>query len=97
MKNIDDTRLYCFKRDAWRCVHCGKYLYTAPQRQLAHKIKKSKYNLKKYGAEIIHHPMNMDSTCSLSCNAKSDLGVKDELIKHLVKKIREDLDKLYNM
>jgi len=87
----DDTRLEIFKRDGWRCKVCGRPLYVAPHRQLAHKIKQSKYNLKKYGKDVIHHPLNMVSTCCLKCNAKVDLGVKEELIKELVDKIILDL------
>jgi hypothetical protein len=31
--------------------------------QLAHRIPKSKYNLRVYGAEVIHHPLNLAVTC----------------------------------
>ena len=38
--------------------------------QLAHRIPKTKGNIKKYGAYIIHHDKNLKLCCSLDCNVK---------------------------
>ena len=88
-----ENRLSIFKRDKFRCIVCGNPITRFGTPQLAHRIKQSKYNLRKYGERIIHHPLNTGSTCQLSCNAKLDLGVKDELINDLLKKIIADLEK----
>ena len=52
----------------FRCEVCGKPV-SYQTAQLAHIIEKSKANLKRYGAEIIHHPLNMKVVCSLRCNS----------------------------
>ena len=70
------------------CEICGKLLING---QLAHRIKKSKYNLKKYGEEIIHHPVNLKVVCSLYCNSKADIGCNEELEKKIVDEIKEIL------
>jgi len=89
--NQQDTRLYVFKRDKWRCRRCGKQL-SSGQPQLAHVIKQSKYNVRKYGKEIIHHHENLRAVESLKCNSYFDLGCKDELIKEHVEKIKKIIE-----
>lgn len=37
--------------------------------QLAHRVAKSKANLKKYGAKVIHHRLNLAAVCCLNCNS----------------------------
>lgn len=84
----DDTRLALLKRSKGRCEVCGKPFYLPESVfQLAHIVKQSKYNLKRYGKEIIHHPANMKAVCSLVCNSKADMGFADE-------KIRKHIDKI---
>lgn len=72
------------------CKVCGKYTSNG---QLAHRIKKSKYNLKKYGKKIIHHRLNLVYVCDLDCNAKVDIGCNEELEKEIIKQIKEELQK----
>lgn len=92
--DIKETRLKVFKKARFQCQVCGLPFYSDKATpQLAHQIKQSKYNIKKYGKEVIHHPLNLKAVCSLSCNAKADLGVKEELIKKLVMKINIELMK----
>ena len=61
--------------------------------QLAHRIKKSKANIKKYGKEIIHHPLNMKAVCGLECNAVFDLGHNEYAIEKLVSEIIREINK----
>lgn len=72
---IKETRLYVFNRDNWHCVVCGKKTDWSTG-QLAHRIPKTKYNLKTYGDRIINHPMNLRLTCSLKCNDAVLIGGK---------------------
>ena len=91
---INETRLTVFKRDGWRCKRCGRRLaMEGITPQLAHRIPQRKYNIKKYGKEVIHHPMNLVAVCSLNHNAYFDLGVKSAEIEQLANKIRKVLDK----
>lgn len=73
-----------FERDCHVCI-CGNSIYAHGTPQLAHRIPQRKHLLAKYGEAIIHHPMNMASTCSLECNASvsiaNDLGAILELLE----------------
>lgn len=80
-----------FQRDAWTCCVCGRPIRIG-QPQLAHVIPQSKMYLKKYGDEIIHHSLNMKSTCGLECNGKVSINGKHKLIEELVKKIRKEIN-----
>lgn len=64
---ISETKEEIFNRDEWICQVCGKQVTTSTA-QLAHIIPQSKSMLKKWGKDIIHHPNNMLTTCSLNCN-----------------------------
>ena len=76
-----------FERDCHVCI-CGNSIYAHGTPQLAHRIPQRKHLLAKYGEAIIHHPMNMASTCSLECNASvsiaNDLGCDSELLEGMM-------------
>ena len=64
-----EKRERIFQRDGWKCVHCGQSIYIHGTPMVCHRIANTKANLKKYGAEIIHHSLNMFSGCSIGiCN-----------------------------
>ena len=67
---IFDTRLKLYERSQGRCEICDISM-PFNQMQMAHRLRQSKANLKKWGKEIIHHPINLVATCSLKCNAKA--------------------------
>lgn len=67
---IYETKLAILERTAGYCENCG----SNPGFQLAHVIPQTKANLAKYGAEVIHHHMNLRLVCSLECNAAVALG-----------------------
>lgn len=72
-------RLDIFERDGFRCV-CGKSVYAYGTPQLAHRLPQRKHLIKKYGKDIIHHPVNLVSTCSLKCNASVSVSSKMAVI-----------------
>jgi hypothetical protein len=85
----NDKREEIFSRDNWTCQSCGKSIYTHGTPQLAHKICKSKANLKKYGSEIINHSLNLVSVCSIgACNDKwncdKNIIEKEKLIDEIL-------------
>ncbi|MGB3465491.1 MAG: hypothetical protein WBA74_09475, partial [Cyclobacteriaceae bacterium] len=41
-----------------RCFYCGELFSNNCLPQFAHKLVKSKANIKKYGKEVIHHKLN---------------------------------------
>ena len=83
-----------FARDGYHCVVCRCRLTDGGKiPQLGHKIPQSNMYLKMYGKEIIHHDKNMESTCSLDCNAAVSINGKDKLIADLVKEIKAVIGK----
>jgi hypothetical protein len=81
-----------YQERGYSCEVCDKLISLA-ESQLAHRIAKSKPNLKKYGPEIIHHPKNLVLTCSDNfgrCNDSVNIGQNPEEIKKLLKEIKNE-------
>ena len=62
--------------------------------QLAHKIPATKGYLKRYGKEVIHHPLNLATVCSLKCNDAVLLDPKTHPIEaeELIRRIKNEKD-----
>lgn len=85
--NIEDTKRYCLVRDNYRCQRCG-----APAVHLAHKIAQTKANIKKFGKEVIHHPLNLVSVCTNSgCNDWFNIGFKTIEAHSLARRIEQKI------
>jgi DNA-directed RNA polymerase subunit RPC12/RpoP len=69
--------------DGYICQKCGKQLNMLGS-GLAHRISKSKANIKKYGEKIINHNFNLVPSC-LECNSSFLIDNKDRHIKNLLK------------
>ncbi len=67
--NAEEQRKEIFYRDRYTCI-CEDSIHANGTPQLAHRIPQKKENLRKYGADIIHHPLNMRAVCSLYCNGR---------------------------
>lgn len=67
---VGESKERVFDRAGWRCEVCGRPILDLGTPQLGHRIAQSKANMRKYGPEIIHHPLNMAATCSLDCNGR---------------------------
>lgn len=86
-----ETRLAVCERDLWMCVECDKPFGNGYGFQLAHCIPRSKAMLRKYGAAVINHPMNLRLTCSLSCNDAQSISNHPITEALLVAMIRANL------
>ncbi len=84
---IEEMKRYVFARDGYKCVVCGMPVNIYGTAQLAHRIPQTRANLRKYGAAVIHHPLNLASTCSLFCNSKVDIRNHPKAIQALVEEI----------
>jgi 5-methylcytosine-specific restriction endonuclease McrA len=88
----NDEREAIFERDGYRCHHCGGDINAHGTAQLAHRIPATKANLAKYGPEIIHHPLNLLSCCSIGICNDSAL-VKGPIAREaLIDEIMEAID-----
>ncbi len=73
------------------CEVCNKNI-SFSEAQLAHRISKSKPNIKKYGKKVIHHNLNLALTCSDKfgrCNDSVNINNNPIAIGELIKDIKE--------
>ena len=91
--DYQENRIRLMVERGCKCEVCGKQLHLG-NLQLAHRIPKSKGYLKQYGKEVIHHPLNLATVCSLKCNSRVLLDPKTHPIEatELIERIKEDLD-----
>jgi len=87
-----ENRIRLMVERGCKCEVCGKPLHLG-NLQLAHICPATKGYLKKYGKEVIHHPLNLATVCSLKCNDAVLLDPKTHPIeaKELIEKIKEEL------
>ena len=78
-------RQFIINRSSGICEHkdCEN-----PGNQVAHKISKSKSNIKKYGHDIVHHPKLLRWTCP-EHNDSFNIGFKPAVIKIEIEKIKK--------
>ena len=86
---IKETRFYVFNRDKWHCVVCGKKIDWSTG-QMAHRIPKTKQNIKTYGLKIIDHPFNLKTTCCLRCNSAVLINNRPVEKEQLIEAIKRD-------
>jgi hypothetical protein len=67
--DLDIVRQRIFANALYRCEVCGGPLMRYGTPQLAHRVPKSKANLRKYGPARVHHERNLAPVCSLKCNS----------------------------
>jgi 5-methylcytosine-specific restriction endonuclease McrA len=89
---IEETRRIVWDRAQGLCevCHFPATRYGTPQ--LAHILPQSKKNLRKYGAQIIHHFENMRLTCCLKCNAAVSLSNSPIAEAEHVAKIQKSIE-----
>ena len=75
--------LTCYEMKGYACVHCGLIAT-----QLAHIVPQDKVMLKTYGYLVIHHWMNREPVCDLTCNAKSSIRNHPIAIAEKVEEIK---------
>ena len=68
---IEETKRKVLGRYGGRCVLCEK-----PATQCGHILPQDKLHLARYGAEVIHHPHNMEPVCGLTHNAAVQISLR---------------------
>ena len=75
------------------CAGCNKEFRIGDVTELAHRIPQRKWTIAKYGAEVIHHALNMKLTHNGFCNSAVQINVNAaELVEDLVNKIKEAIE-----
>jgi hypothetical protein len=75
-----------------RCEVCGRPV-SQGQPQLAHRIPQRKHVIRRYGADVIHHPLNLALTCSLVCNARVSIAGSPVAMEMLYEQIKAEIDR----
>lgn len=86
-QEIKDTAWTLAEAQGWKCASCGKSIIA--NAQIAHRIPQNTANMRKYGAEIIHHRLNLGLVCGLACNARLSITKRTAREFALVEKIRQ--------
>lgn len=91
-ERVRETKLRLLNQRGSRCEVCGKQL-TLDTCQLAHRIPKTKHNLKTYGKTVLHHEYNLVAVCSL-CNSAVLLSPATHPIeaKALIERIQKNIE-----
>lgn len=89
---MGQERAACFERDNYICQNCGESVHKHGTAQTAHRIAKTKTNLRTYGYMIINHRFNLMSACSNDiCNSRWNIDNKTAQKMALIDKIKKDL------
>lgn len=90
-ETILEMKRLVYTRDMGRCQACGAEVSWPGV--LAHGIPQAKWAIKKYGAEIVHHPDNLTLVCHRqSCNDKVSISNHPREMDERAAKIREVID-----
>lgn len=81
-------RLQIYYRDGGICQYCGRPV-GINEFQLAHRIARTKWAVRKYGWEVIEHPLNKLVTHAGRCNDGVLITYRPVQREELVAKIRE--------
>ncbi len=84
-------KMEIFREQNGICPVCNKGFNNPSEIQAAHRICKSKVNLKKCGAEVIHHKLNIVCTHDV-CNSAVLVNPETEEGRDLIEQIRSELD-----
>lgn len=86
------TKIKKLNENGGRCEVCGQPLALSDC-QLAHRVPKTKGNLRTYGPAIIHHELNLACVCSLRCNSAVllNLATRPVEAQALIDRIKKEL------
>jgi hypothetical protein len=93
---LREQRLRIYALQAGRCATCGRIHATADTMQLAHRVAKTKTNIRVYGRRAIDHDWNKAMVCAemrggLDCNAAQNIGNKPASAARLMAAVGREL------
>ena len=83
-----EERLCIYSRDHGISQACGEPV-SINEFEIAHKICQSIANRKRYGDEVIDHPLNKATTHPGRCNSAMNCGFRPDECRRIVEAIRE--------
>ena len=83
-----EERLRIYARDHGICQACGLPV-VVNNFEIAHKIANTVVNRKRFGAEVIDHPLNKATTHPGRCNSAMNCGFRPDECRRIVEAIRE--------
>jgi 5-methylcytosine-specific restriction endonuclease McrA len=86
-----EERLAIYERDHGLCAYCGRPV-DINSFTVAHRIARTKAMLKKYGREVIEHPLNKATTHPGACNDLIQCTNRPVEREHLASLIRARID-----
>ena len=88
-----EERLRIYARDRGICQACGLPV-VVNNFEIAHKIANTVVNRKRFGAEVIDHPLNKATTHQGRCNSAMNCGFRPDECRRIVEAIREFKERL---
>lgn len=85
---VYEERLRIYSRDGGICQSCGKPV-GVNEFEVAHRIANTVMGRKRYGTEVIDHPLNKATTHRGRCNDAQNCGFNPEKCREIVEAIRE--------
>ena len=82
-----EERLRIYARDHGICQACGKPV-PMDGFEVAHRIANTVSNRKRFGAEVIDHPLNKATTHPGRCNDKMNCGFRPDECRHIVEAVK---------
>ena len=94
IKDYDLKKRYLLHKQGMKCYSCGQIFTSYSEVQLAHRLIRSKPNLKLYGYEIIDHVLNLRATHGGACNDKVIINRATKPLEamELIEEIKKQID-----
>lgn len=86
-------RLRIYERDRGVCQACGR-LVDINGFEVAHRIASTVANYKRWGAQVVDHPLNKATTHRGSCNDAMNCGFKPDKCWEIVEAISANKERL---
>ena len=83
-----EERLRIYARDRGICQACGLPV-VVNNFEIAHKIANTVVNRRRFGDEVIDHPLNKATTHPGRCNSAMNCGFRPDECRRIVEAIRE--------
>ncbi|MBW1853127.1 MAG: hypothetical protein JRJ00_00340 [Deltaproteobacteria bacterium] len=90
---IRDMKTKKYREQDGICAGCGQAFKEGDIKELSHIIPQRLWLRRKYGDDVIYHPLNMKLTHTGDCNPAVQISPnKTGIVNYLIEQIRRELD-----